>query len=48
MYTRYKGELQYYPWKITRCCSDGTHDILYDNGEHEFVLENKMIFVYPT
>jgi len=45
---KYKGKSKFYPGKVTCCRSDGTYDILYDDGECEFALEKESVNVYPV
>ncbi|KAL8001569.1 putative EF-hand domain, Tudor domain, EF-hand domain pair, Agenet domain, plant type, PUB [Plasmopara halstedii] len=40
---RYKKGSQFFPGKITRVRSDGTYDVLYDDGDTEMYVENKHI-----
>ncbi|KDO21598.1 hypothetical protein SPRG_22324 [Saprolegnia parasitica CBS 223.65] len=42
---RYKGKSKYYPGKITKCHSDGSYDIDYDDGEVESRVEKDLIRV---
>jgi len=40
---RYRGKSRYFPGKISRVCSDGTMDILYNDGEKEFGVSSEYI-----
>lgn len=43
---RYKGKLKYYPGTATRVNADGTYDIHYNDGDHEFAVQ--AAFVRPA
>ena len=40
---RYRGKAKYYPGKITRCRSNSTYDVLYDDGEKELGVNPSFI-----